>query len=95
MKTLYTNFMTIRHAINPSKTLIIGDMISTDIAFGKNVGITTMLALSGVTTADAVLSTAPSDLPDYVINSLGDFRVLDSPSKATTDPSSNQASISY
>jgi 4-nitrophenyl phosphatase len=90
MKTLYTNLMIIRHSIEPSKTLIIGDTISTDIAFGKNVGITTMLALSGVTTADTVLLTAPSDMPDYLINSLGDFRALDS----STDPSSNQASIS-
>jgi 4-nitrophenyl phosphatase len=79
--------MIVRHSIDPSKTLIIGDTISTDIAFGKNVGITTMLALSGVTTADTVLSTAPPNLPDYIINSLGDFRVLDSlpPSKAIED----------
>jgi 4-nitrophenyl phosphatase len=84
MKTLH-NLSIIRHSVDPSKTLIIGDTISTDIAFGKNVGITTVLALSGVTTANTVSSTAPSDQPDYVINSLGDFPVLDlfPPSKAS------------
>lgn len=65
-----------RYSIDPSKALIIGDTLYTDIAFGKRAGISTILALTGSTTNKELLATPPDERPDYVINSLGDFRIL-------------------
>lgn len=49
----------------------------TDIAFGNNSGIRTLLVLGGVTHEDQVWGPKASDIkPTYVMNSLGDFATL-------------------
>ncbi|KDN32893.1 hypothetical protein RSAG8_14019, partial [Rhizoctonia solani AG-8 WAC10335] len=59
------------------KTLMIGDRLDTDIQFGKNGGLDTLLVLSGVThLSDISGPNASPTVPDYVVNSLGDFAVL-------------------
>lgn len=58
----------------PNECLIIGDRLSTDIAMGKNCGISTALVLTGVTKLED-LKTAEIQ-PDYVFKSVGDLHRL-------------------
>ncbi|KAL1678549.1 HAD-like domain-containing protein [Schizophyllum commune] len=52
------------------RTLMVGDRLDTDIAFGKSGGVGTLLVLSGIaTTADIT----PANAPDYVLNSVADL----------------------
>jgi len=65
-----------KHDFDPSRTIMIGDRLDTDIMFGKNGGISTLLVMTGVTT-EKILTNAPiSSIPDYIVNSLGDLAVL-------------------
>ncbi|CAL4153104.1 unnamed protein product [Meganyctiphanes norvegica] len=68
---------------DPNRTLMIGDRGNTDILFGKNCGLTTLLVLSGVTQlSDCEAWAASKDpeahrlLADYYLPSLGALRNL-------------------
>lgn len=50
---------------------MVGDRLDTDILFGKNGGLTTMLTLSGVTTEEELLSPDNKVHPDLYVESLG------------------------
>lgn len=58
---------------------MIGDTIASDVAFGKNIGIPTILVMTGTTSHSVLEATVADQLPDYVVNSLGELRVLDDP----------------
>jgi len=60
---------------DPARTIMIGDRLDTDIAFGKSGGVSTMLVLTGVS-KEKDLEANPPAVPDYVIKSLGDMSVL-------------------
>ncbi|KAF5356620.1 hypothetical protein D9758_008202 [Tetrapyrgos nigripes] len=64
-----------KHKIDPSRTVMIGDRLDADIAFGKNCGVATMLVLTGVASLADVSDIAPI-MPDLVIPSIGDLRIL-------------------
>ncbi len=65
-----------RLGIAPEECLVIGDRPDTDLALGADVGMTTALVLSGVTTPDAVGNASVE--PTHVLDSLGDVgRILD------------------
>jgi len=65
-----------KHDFDPARTIMIGDRLDTDIQFGKNGGIATLLVMTGVTN-ETNLSNAPTESkPDYVVESLGDLHVL-------------------
>ncbi|PSC71367.1 phosphoglycolate phosphatase [Micractinium conductrix] len=49
---------------------MVGDRLDTDVLFGKNGGLTTMLVLSGVTTEEQLLSPENSIHPDAYMDSL-------------------------
>lgn len=54
--------------IEPSDSLLIGDRLETDIAFGRALGMHTALVLTGVSTEEEV---EKSDVkPDYILESL-------------------------
>ena len=55
---------------------IFGDRLYTDIALGKSFGVTSILVLSGETTADDVEAALEKDKPDFVFNSLDDVNKL-------------------
>ena len=58
---------------------MIGDRLNTDIQFGKNGGLATLLVLTGITKESEITGPNPSPIvPDYVTRSLGDLRVLKS-----------------
>jgi ribonucleotide monophosphatase NagD (HAD superfamily) len=76
-------------SINPDRTLMIGDNTKTDILFGKNCGLKTLMVGTGVDSLEQVLQwkSATSDnspkavetkkmIPDYFANSLGDLLPL-------------------
>ncbi|GAA99236.1 uncharacterized protein L969DRAFT_86460 [Mixia osmundae IAM 14324] len=64
------------HDIDRERTLMIGDRLDTDIAFGKNGGIKTLLVLTGVQKREDYQAKDAEVVPDYVIESLGDLSAL-------------------
>ena len=59
--------------IDPSRVLMIGDKIETDIRLAKNCGFKSCLVLSGCATMNDVNSASEADRPDYILNGLVDF----------------------
>ncbi|XP_069675097.1 glycerol-3-phosphate phosphatase-like isoform X1 [Periplaneta americana] len=73
--TLIKDFISKRHPINPERTLMIGDLLSSDIKLGTNCGFQTLLVLSGASTLEEAKNDS-TNLPHYYINSLGDLLPL-------------------
>ncbi|MBW0506969.1 hypothetical protein O181_046684 [Austropuccinia psidii MF-1] len=65
-----------KHHLEPSRSCMIGDRLDTDIAFGINGGLSTLLVLTGVVTRADLSQLNAQILPEYVVSSLGDFAVL-------------------
>lgn len=59
-----------------SRTLMIGDRLNTDIAFGQNGGVDTMLVLTGISSEEDVRSKDAPAVPTYVVQGLGALDVL-------------------
>ncbi|XP_065835361.1 glycerol-3-phosphate phosphatase-like isoform X2 [Oscarella lobularis] len=64
-----------RHEIDPDRTCMIGDTVSTDIAFGKNNGLKTLLVMTGSTDKAhlEMMKTSKEDgiiRPDYYLDSI-------------------------
>lgn len=55
---------------------MVGDRLDTDIMFGKNGGLATMLVLSGVTTREELLSDSNTIRPDLFTSKLPDLLQL-------------------
>jgi len=66
-----------KHDFDPKRTIMVGDRLNTDILFGKNGGLSTLLVLTGVTALSEITGPNSSSIvPNYVTNSVGDFTVL-------------------
>ncbi|KLO09972.1 2-phosphoglycolate phosphatase [Schizopora paradoxa] len=66
-----------KHDYDPSRTIMVGDRLNTDILFGKEGLLSTLLVLTGITHEEEVFGANPSPIvPDYVTRSIGDFRAL-------------------
>jgi len=64
---------------NPKRTIMVGDRLNTDILFGKAGGLATLLVLTGITLEADITGpnpAAPTIIPDFVTNSLADFRAI-------------------
>ncbi|XP_035021536.1 pyridoxal phosphate phosphatase [Hippoglossus stenolepis] len=66
--------------VDPAKCLMVGDRLETDMLFGFNCGLDTMLTLTGVSQVEEAeeyrnseLTTNHSFVPDYVVDSIADF----------------------
>ncbi|XP_055743170.1 chronophin-like [Salvelinus fontinalis] len=66
--------------VDPAQCLMVGDRLETDMLFGANCGLDTMLTLTGISqmkTAqeyrDSDHSTNQSFVPDYVVDTIADF----------------------
>jgi 4-nitrophenyl phosphatase len=57
--------------LDRGRTLMVGDRLDTDIAFGKHGGLRTLLVLTGVTKATDLHGLPADQQPDYVLSSLG------------------------
>ncbi|OWT41389.1 4-nitrophenyl phosphatase [Cryptococcus neoformans] len=65
------------HMFDPSRALMVGDNLATDIAFGRNSKIRTLLVMGGVTKYEQVFGENPNEVvPDLVMNSFGDLAML-------------------
>ncbi|KAJ9121072.1 hypothetical protein QFC24_005053 [Naganishia onofrii] len=65
------------HDFDPARTIMVGDNLDTDILFGINSGIATLLVMTGVTDESLLSGENKSDIvPDYIVQSMGDFAVL-------------------
>lgn len=62
----------------PKRTIMVGDRLNTDILFGINGGLATLLVMTGITTeTDITGPDASSIVPKFITESIGDFRVVD------------------
>ncbi|XP_051540721.1 chronophin-like [Myxocyprinus asiaticus] len=66
--------------LDPDRSLMVGDRLETDILFGSNCGLSTMLTLTGVSTLEEAQKYKNSEspeqkdcVPDYVVESIADF----------------------
>ncbi|KAG7322556.1 hypothetical protein KOW79_013902 [Hemibagrus wyckioides] len=66
--------------LDPESSLMVGDRLETDIVFGVNCGLSTVLTLTGVSTFEQAQVYKDSDepekkdfVPDYVVESIADF----------------------
>uniref|UniRef100_A0A8C8S9H6 Chronophin n=1 Tax=Pelusios castaneus TaxID=367368 RepID=A0A8C8S9H6_9SAUR len=69
-----------RFGVDPSRTLMVGDRLETDILFGKNCGLTTVLTLTGVSRLEEAQAYMASDspaakdlVPNYYVDSIADL----------------------
>ncbi|EGW30974.1 p-nitrophenyl phosphatase [Spathaspora passalidarum NRRL Y-27907] len=58
---------------NPKKGLMVGDRLNTDMKFGRDGGLDTLLVLTGIETEENVLALAQDVAPTYYANKLGDL----------------------
>ncbi|CAH2351341.1 4-nitrophenylphosphatase [[Candida] railenensis] len=61
---------------NPSRGLMIGDRLNTDMKFGREGGLDTLLVLTGIETESNVLAQEKQVAPTYYADKLGDFYEL-------------------
>ncbi|KAK7121033.1 hypothetical protein R3I94_020868 [Phoxinus phoxinus] len=66
--------------LDPDRSLMVGDRLETDILFGSNCGLSTVLTLTGVSTLEEAHRYRDSEepgqkdcVPDYVVESVADF----------------------
>src|SRR5205085_9789932 len=59
-----------RLGVSPSRCLLIGDNLESDIAGAKNLGMKTILTLTGVTRRDDLVGLLPEKQPDHIIDNL-------------------------
>jgi len=63
-----------KHDFDPTRTIMVGDRLNTDILFGQVGGISTLLVLTGITKlAEITGANASHIVPEYVTESLGDL----------------------
>lgn len=60
----------------PKRGLMIGDRLNTDMKFGRDGGLDTLLVLTGIETEENVKLLNENETPTYYINKLGDFHEL-------------------
>ena len=58
---------------NPKRGLMIGDRLNTDMKFGRDGGLDTLLVLTGIEKEDNILKLAEGNAPVYYANKLGDL----------------------
>jgi len=71
--SLMIDYIVAKYKVAPSEICMVGDRLDTDILFGKNNGLATALALSGVTTEEKLLSPENKVRPDYYVDTIADF----------------------
>ncbi|KDN38086.1 2-phosphoglycolate phosphatase [Tilletiaria anomala UBC 951] len=59
-----------------SRAIFVGDRLNTDIQFGINGGIDTMLVLTGISKRSEIDASDAKTIPTYCVDSLGSFDVL-------------------
>lgn len=60
-----------------SRAIFVGDRLDTDIAFGREGGIKTLMVQTGISSKAEIDAPDAPIVPDYLIKSLGDLDVLE------------------
>lgn len=70
---LMIDYIVSKFGIDRSEICMIGDRLDTDVAFGVNNGLSSILVLSGVTSEEKLQSPENKIRPDYFIDSIADL----------------------
>jgi 4-nitrophenyl phosphatase/phosphoglycolate phosphatase len=62
-----------KYNVKKNKICMVGDRLDTDVLFGTDNGLRTILTLSGVTTKEKLLSPENKIKPEYYVDSIVDF----------------------
>lgn len=71
--SLMIDYIVSKYKISRSQICMVGDRLDTDILFGKDNGLSSILTLTGVTTESKLFDPANSIHPDYYVDSIADF----------------------
>lgn len=71
--SLMIDYIVSKYGISRSEICMVGDRLDTDILFGKDNGLSSVLALSGVTTVEKLRDPSNKIQPDSYIDSIADF----------------------
>jgi 4-nitrophenyl phosphatase/phosphoglycolate phosphatase len=72
---LMVDYIVDKYKCDRSRICMVGDRLDTDILFGADNGLQTVLTLSGVTTKEKLFSESNLIRPQYYVNSIVDFFV--------------------
>lgn len=70
---LMIDYIVDKYKIDRSRICMVGDRLDTDVLFGLDNGLESVLTLSGVTTEEKLLSDSNPIQPTYYVNSIADF----------------------
>jgi phosphoglycolate phosphatase len=65
------DYLVKEHSLCADEMCMVGDRLDTDILFGQNNGLKTLLVMSGVTTSETLNSASNSIIPSHTLESLG------------------------
>lgn len=81
---LMIDYLCNKLGLDKSRICMVGDRLDTDILFGTDNGLQSLLVLSGVTTEEKLLSQENTITPDYYADSIVDFFVDENAKVETT-----------
>ena len=70
---LMIDYLIEKFGMERSRICMVGDRLDTDVLFGTDNGLQTVLTLSGVTDEETLLSAGNKIRPDYYVDSIADF----------------------
>ena len=70
---LMIDYIIEKFGIERSRICMVGDRLDTDVLFGSDNGLQTVLTLSGVTDEETLLSDSNKIRPEYYVDSIADF----------------------
>eukprot|EP00904_Undaria_pinnatifida_P004698 jgi/Undpi1/14229/HiC_scaffold_9.g03878.m1 len=70
---LMIDYIVEKYSVERSRICMVGDRLDTDVLFGANNGLMSILTLSGVTTEAKLLGDDNKINPDYYVDSINDF----------------------
>lgn len=73
---LMIDYIVAKYSISRSEICIVGDRLDTDILFGKDNGLSSVLTLTGVTTEKKLKDPSNKIQPDFYVDSIADFLPL-------------------
>jgi len=70
---LMIDYIVNKYGVQRQEICMVGDRLDTDILFGQNNGLASVLTMSGVTTEEKLFSPKNSISPDYYVSSIAEF----------------------
>lgn len=71
--SLMVDYIVEKFKVNRSRICMVGDRLDTDILFGTENGLKTVLTLTGVTRESQLSNPENKIIPDYIVNSIADL----------------------